>query len=291
MSDSGRPAVALPGEVDGRRTGRQVRIDRRGVHADRLWAVRDVEKGVTASARRLPALLGCSARYADRAGRRRRTRQRARRRHHASRRRASCPATIPPSNDALSELVGPRGATDGAAAARRHEPAPDDDAADSLANFSAGAGAQGLRARRHRGAARHVGVLDQGHHHAGPLLHAARHVRRPQPGAPAEHRQPARRWLPTAPRTTCAGSGPTCSSTSTDAGARVPGVGLGGRRRCASARPCCDVTIPTIRCVVPTRPQPGIELDRGITRQLAERTNRFLGVYADVGDAGRGARR
>src|SRR5690349_20914278 len=41
----------------------QVRIDRRGVHADRLWAVRDMEKGVTASARRVPVLLGCSARY------------------------------------------------------------------------------------------------------------------------------------------------------------------------------------------------------------------------------------
>jgi hypothetical protein len=46
------------------------------------------------------------------------------------------------------------------------------------------------------------------------------------------------------------------------------------------------VAIPTIRCVVPTRPQPGIELDRGITRQLAERTDRFLGVYADVATAG-----
>jgi MOSC domain-containing protein YiiM len=42
------------------------------------------------------------------------------------------------------------------------------------------------------------------------------------------------------------------------------------------------VTIPTIRCVVPTRPQPGLDLDRGLTRRLAERTDRFLGVYADV---------
>src|SRR4051812_3430937 len=45
-----------------------VRIDRRGVHADRLWAVRDVERGVTASGRRVPALLGCSARYATEPG-------------------------------------------------------------------------------------------------------------------------------------------------------------------------------------------------------------------------------
>lgn len=42
----------------------QLRIDRRGVHADRLWAVRDLANNVTASARRAPALLSCSARYA-----------------------------------------------------------------------------------------------------------------------------------------------------------------------------------------------------------------------------------
>ncbi len=42
------------------------------------------------------------------------------------------------------------------------------------------------------------------------------------------------------------------------------------------------VTNPTIRCVVPTRPQPGLELARGLTRQLAESTERFLDVYADV---------
>ena len=47
----------------------EVRVDRRGVHADRLWAVRDLENEVTASARRVPALLGCSARYADDPGR------------------------------------------------------------------------------------------------------------------------------------------------------------------------------------------------------------------------------
>ncbi|MGZ8802937.1 MAG: MOSC N-terminal beta barrel domain-containing protein, partial [Mycobacterium sp.] len=42
----------------------EVLINRRGVHADRLWAVRDLEHDITASARRVPALLGCSARYA-----------------------------------------------------------------------------------------------------------------------------------------------------------------------------------------------------------------------------------
>lgn len=41
-----------------------VTIDERGVHADRLWAVRDLELGATTTARRLPALMQCAARFA-----------------------------------------------------------------------------------------------------------------------------------------------------------------------------------------------------------------------------------
>src|SRR5882757_727861 len=43
-------------------------IERRGPHADRLWAVRDVENDITASARKIPALLGFSARYVTEPG-------------------------------------------------------------------------------------------------------------------------------------------------------------------------------------------------------------------------------
>jgi hypothetical protein len=35
-----------------------------GMHADRMWAVRDVESDVTTSAKRLPGLLWCTARFA-----------------------------------------------------------------------------------------------------------------------------------------------------------------------------------------------------------------------------------
>src|SRR5581483_9458510 len=35
-----------------------------GMHADRMWAVRDVEADVTTSAKRLPGLLWCTARFA-----------------------------------------------------------------------------------------------------------------------------------------------------------------------------------------------------------------------------------
>ncbi|MBJ8348915.1 MOSC domain-containing protein [Antrihabitans sp. YC2-6] len=38
-------------------------IDQRAVHADRLWAVRDLDLGTITTARRLPVLLGCSARF------------------------------------------------------------------------------------------------------------------------------------------------------------------------------------------------------------------------------------
>jgi uncharacterized protein len=38
-------------------------VDKRAFHADRLWAVRDLELGVVTTARRLPLLLGCSARF------------------------------------------------------------------------------------------------------------------------------------------------------------------------------------------------------------------------------------
>src|ERR1700755_3398263 len=41
----------------------QVDVSAGGMLGDRLWAVRDVERGVTASARQLPVLLTASARY------------------------------------------------------------------------------------------------------------------------------------------------------------------------------------------------------------------------------------
>jgi uncharacterized protein YcbX len=42
-----------------------VTVDDRGVHADRLWAVRDLDLGAVTTGRRLPMLLGCTARFAE----------------------------------------------------------------------------------------------------------------------------------------------------------------------------------------------------------------------------------
>ena len=58
----------FPVKSMGGSTVQTIRVDRRGAHADRLWAVRDIEKGVTASARRVPVLLGCAARYVTEPG-------------------------------------------------------------------------------------------------------------------------------------------------------------------------------------------------------------------------------
>jgi uncharacterized protein len=46
-----------------------------------------------------------------------------------------------------------------------------------------------------------------------------------------------------------------------------------------------DVMMPTVRCVVPSRAQPGFDVDRRVTKAVAARAQRCLGVYCGV-DAG-----
>jgi uncharacterized protein YcbX len=47
-----------------------------------------------------------------------------------------------------------------------------------------------------------------------------------------------------------------------------------------------SVDMPTVRCVVPSRAQPGLEVNRQITRAVAARAQRCLGVYCGVERAG-----
>ncbi|MCW2817784.1 MAG: sulfurase, partial [Marmoricola sp.] len=46
------------------------------------------------------------------------------------------------------------------------------------------------------------------------------------------------------------------------------------------------VTMPTVRCVIPTREQPDLQRRQRLGRTLVERNDRFLGVYADVSRPG-----
>ena len=47
-----------------------------------------------------------------------------------------------------------------------------------------------------------------------------------------------------------------------------------------------DIMMPTIRCVVPSRAQPGFDVDRRITKAVAVRAQRCLGVYCGVDSGG-----
>ena len=255
-----------------------LRIDRRGAHADRLWAVRDVEKGITASARRLPVLLGCSARYAEEPG--------------PDAGPGNVPGVIitmpdgreltdddPGVHDALSDLVGRE--------MRLTALPPHDDTSqhrmsvnDSLNTFS------DAMVRQDFGLDETEALPDTSVFTTRQIITLARYstppgtfvdlspvhlmstaslrdlaadgepysVRRFRPNVLVDVAEPDREF-------------PESAWVNGD-------LVMGG----ATLR----VTNPTIRCVVPTRPQPDLELNRALTRQLAQRTNRFLGIYADV---------
>ncbi|MCV7012031.1 MOSC domain-containing protein [Mycolicibacterium madagascariense] len=260
----------------------RLRIDRRGVHADRLWAVRDVEKGITASARRLPALLGCSARYltepGDDAG------------------PGNAPGvviTLPDGRElthddaavhvALSELVGRE------VRLTALPPAHDKSqhrmtTRDSLANFSAS------QVRKDFGLDDAEALPDTSVFSPRDIVTLARYS---TPPGTFVDLSPVH-LLSTASLRALSSDGtpydvrrfrPNVLVDGTDPDVDFPEAAwVGGQVRIGTT--VLDVAMPTIRCVVPTRPQPGVDLDRGITRQLLERTNRFLGVYADVGTPG-----
>jgi len=259
-----------------------VRVDRRGVHADRLWAVRDLENGVTASARRVPKLLGCSAAYASEPG------------------PDAGPGNVPEvivtfpdgaecssSDDAvhalLSELLGRE--------VRLVALPPVDDTsqhrmtmADSLANF------REAQVRKDFGLDASEALPDTSVFSTKDIITLARFS------------TPPGTFVDLAPVHLMSSTSLASLSATAEAydvrrfrpnvlvevgqsDAEFPESDwAGGDVEIGSAT--LRVTIPTIRCVVPTRPQPGLDLDRGVTRQLADRTNRFLGVYADVTRAG-----
>jgi len=261
----------------------EVGIDRRGVHADRLWAVRDVENGITASARKIPALLGFSARYVTEPG------------PDAGPGNApevmitfpdgsECSSADPGVHGRIAEVVGrdvrlvalpPRADTSQHRLSARQ----------SMANFSAD------EVRRDFGLDESEALPDTSVFTTKQLLTVARFA---------------------TPPGTFVDLGPVHLMSSTSLASLSPdgdapydvrrfrpnvlvhvkhpdsdfpeAAWVGADVEIGSA--AMRVTIPTIRCVVPTRPQPDLPLDRQLTRQLATRTDRFLGVYADVTRAG-----
>ncbi|MEW5808242.1 MAG: MOSC N-terminal beta barrel domain-containing protein [Actinomycetota bacterium] len=259
----------------------ELRLDERGAHADRLWAVRDVEKGVTASARRMPALLQCSARYATEPG--------------PDAGPGRVPAVVitlpdggeissddPAVHTALSELVGRE-------VRLTALPAVNDTSAHrmslqaSLGNFAED------QVRRDFGLGDTDELPDTSVFTTRQMITLARYS---TPPGTFVDLSPVHVLSTASLRSLSEGDTPYDvrrfrPNVLVDLDSPDPfpeSAWVGGEVHLGTV--VLAVTNPTIRCVVGTRPQPGLEKDLSVTRRLAEMTNRFLGIYADVVTAG-----
>ncbi len=262
----------------------EVRVDKRGVHADRLWAVRDLDNDITATARKIPALLGCTARYAEEPG------------------PDAGPGEVPPVvitfpdgsalsssdrtiHDRLSELVGrPVRLTS--------LPAVSDTSQHRLSLRQTKAGFSADEVRRDFGLTQSEALPDTSVFTPKQVVTLARYS---TPPGTFVDLSAVHLLSSTSLRSLSAdGAGYDVRrfrpnvlvdvdemDDGAQSAAEFPETAwVGATVRIGTS--AMYVTVPTIRCVMPTRPQPGLELDRGLTRQLAARTDRFLGVYADV---------
>lgn len=256
----------------------ELHIDRRGVHADRLWAIRDLEHDITASARRMPALLGCSARYA------------------AEPRPDAGPGNVPeviitmPDGTELSSADDEVSVTLSELLGREvlltALPSRDDTSLHRLSVRQTRANYSPSEVRRDFGLGEEEALPDTSVFTTKQLLTLARYA---TPPGTFVDLSPVH-VLSTNSLKSLAADGtpydvrrfrPNVLVTLGAAGGDYPEAGwVGGDVEFGST--ALRVTNQTIRCVVPTRPQPGLELDRSLTRRLAASTERFLGVYADV---------
>lgn len=256
-----------------------LRIDRRGVHADRLWAVRDLDNDITATARKIPALLGCSARYASEPD-----------------------ADAGPGNAPPVLITFPDGT-------ERHSADPDiDDRLSELAGrrvrltalpVASDTSRQRLTLRQGLGTFLSPAEIrsDFGLSETDPLPDTSAFSLK-ELATVARYSTPPGTFVDLSPVHLLSSrslASLSADGTAVDVRRFRPNilVDIDGdtasypEAEWAGARVTLGsvslrATTPTIRCVVPTRPQPGLELDRSIGRLLAERTNRFLGIYADV---------
>ena len=251
---------------------RSVAVGERGLHADRLWAVREVERGATTTARRLPALLQCSARYAE-----------------------DPPAGAGPGKPAEAVITFPGGEELSTADPRANDrltdlverrvelrPLPPETRQGRLprAPPDQERDPPPVRPGRRRGAPGLLDVPGPQAGPAGPQRHPGGHVRGCLPAAPGLGWQSGRharagadrglRRAPFRPNVVVEGSGEFewC-------GGRLSGPG-------AELEP----EIPTVRCSVPVREQPGLTAQPDVMRTIKDHSDRCLGVYANVPRAG-----
>lgn len=259
-----------------------VAADARGIHADRLWAVRDLDLGAVTTARRLPVLLRCSARFEDDA---------AIPADAGPGRVAAVRVTFPdgtsevsgdPALDArLSELAGrrvalvplpprdDRAAYRGPSATqndlRRQFDIPDGEPLPDLSMFPIRKLAELARY------ATPVGTFAD----AYPLHVLTRASLRAMAAHAPDADFDVRRFRPSV-----------VVDTGDDAAAVVENGWLGGTLA-LGASVVAAPAIPTIRCSMPTREQPGMAADPAVIRTVRDHADRCLGVYADVAQGGR----
>ncbi|MGE2714563.1 MOSC domain-containing protein [Mycolicibacterium litorale] len=272
------PVKSLGGEAV-----EQVQFGPRGVHGDRLWAVRDVERDITASARRVPALLAATARYC-----------------------APVPADAGPGRVPDVEITFPDGTVlrsdDAEVHAKLSELAGREMRLTALPPASdTSLHRLGLTDRNHSPIASmrsDFGIAD------GERLPDLSMMRISDLTMFARYSTPPGMFVDLAPvhvmtTASLATIGAEIGEAAVDVRRFRPNVLLaeddpddglpeshwtGGHLRVGGA--VLEVTMPTIRCVVPSRAQPGLDVDRRITRAVAERANRCLGSYCWVDSAG-----
>ncbi|MCT7657802.1 MOSC domain-containing protein [Mycobacterium deserti] len=261
----------------------QTDIGPRGVLGDRLWAVRDLEQDITASARRVPALLKATARYV-----------------------APVPPDAGPGNAPEVEITFPDGtvltSTDDGVHAKLSElagrdvrltalPPADDTSLHRMRLQSQKAAVATAQMRADFGVAEGEQPPDFALFPMADLLTLGRYSTPPGMfvdlapvhvmtttslatiGAEVGHELDVRRFRPNV------------SIALDDPDGELPETQWVGAKTTLG-----DVDLrvisQTVRCVVPSRAQPGLEVDRGITRAVAARAQRCLGVYCTVGRAG-----
>jgi uncharacterized protein len=257
----------------------QADVSARGVLGDRLWAVRDVAKDVTASARQLPVLLTATARYFG-----------------------EVPPDAGPGNVPEVEITFPDGtvmsSSDGGVHAKLSElagrevrltalPPADDTSLHKLTReersetMSAGwlRSAFGMSTDEKLPDLSMVRVSDMVNftRYSTPPgmfvdlapVHVLTNTSLATIGAEVGSDLDVRRFRPNVLLTLDNPSEELPESLWTGSRLTLGDVGL-------------NVAMPTIRCVMPSRAQPGIEVDRRITKAVATRADRCLGVYCWV---------
>jgi MOSC domain-containing protein len=254
----------------------QADIGSRGVLGDRLWAVRDIQKDVTASARQLPALLTAVARYPG-----------------------AVPPDAGPGNVPEVEITFPDGtvlsSSDDAVHAKLSElagrevrltalPPAEDTSLHKLTREERSETVSPAWLRAAFGVSDDEKLPDLSMMRASDLLTLTRYSTPPGMfvdlapvhvisqtslrtiGAEIGSDLDVRRFRPNVLLSLDDPDDDLPESHWTGARLELGGVVL-------------DVTMSTVRCVVPSRAQPGFEVDRRITKAVATRAQRCLGVY------------